>query len=261
MKGVNPKVGLIWEPRPDVQVFADVTRSMDVPDFTDLTQNLNGTTGTQSCRLRRRRRGRRRSAAAGALIADLGHHSLLFWKSATNCFSSRWRQGVRPRPSTRRRRAIRCRTGRLGRDLADILGPAKGDTLTLSQLWNYSDFRSSTIRFMAATRLPARRSTSCDDRDLPASERFLSRAIVDFIPTGTWVDYANTLRAPSQHLVNLQTGVQTANGALLYLDARNLTDRRYISDFGTVTDARTPQPPCSIRAPAEHLHGMRFALN
>jgi len=37
----------------------------------------------------------------------------------------------------------------------------------------------------------------------------------------------------------LQTGVQTANGALLYLDARNLTDRRYISDFGTVTDART----------------------
>ena len=42
--GVNPKVGLIWEPRPDVQVFADVTRSMDVPDFTDLNQVIGTTT-------------------------------------------------------------------------------------------------------------------------------------------------------------------------------------------------------------------------
>ncbi|MFC5316696.1 TonB-dependent receptor family protein, partial [Azospirillum rugosum] len=34
--GVNPKIGLLWEPRANVQVFADLTRSQDVPDFSDL---------------------------------------------------------------------------------------------------------------------------------------------------------------------------------------------------------------------------------
>lgn len=36
--GINPKAGVIWFPRPDIQVFADFTGSADVPDFTDLTQ-------------------------------------------------------------------------------------------------------------------------------------------------------------------------------------------------------------------------------
>ena len=43
-QGVNPKLGVIWQPVPDVQVFADITRSRDVPDFTDLTQTIGVTT-------------------------------------------------------------------------------------------------------------------------------------------------------------------------------------------------------------------------
>ncbi|MGE0419729.1 MAG: TonB-dependent receptor family protein, partial [Acetobacteraceae bacterium] len=43
--GINPKVGVLWEPRKDVQVFANVTNSADTPDFSDLTQvQLNGST-------------------------------------------------------------------------------------------------------------------------------------------------------------------------------------------------------------------------
>lgn len=41
---VNPKAGVIWFRRPDIQVFADIARSEDVPDFTDLTQNFSPTT-------------------------------------------------------------------------------------------------------------------------------------------------------------------------------------------------------------------------
>src|SRR3546814_477607 len=37
--GINPKLGLLWEPRKDVQAFIDVTRSQDVPDFSDLVQS------------------------------------------------------------------------------------------------------------------------------------------------------------------------------------------------------------------------------
>ena len=44
--GFAPRVGVLWQPRPEVQLFANVTRSADVPDFSDLTQTqVNGTTG------------------------------------------------------------------------------------------------------------------------------------------------------------------------------------------------------------------------
>ena len=42
---VAPKVGRLWEPQKDVQGFINVTKSLDVPDFTDLTQTqTNGST-------------------------------------------------------------------------------------------------------------------------------------------------------------------------------------------------------------------------
>ena len=33
--GLNPKIGVLWQPRPEVQVFGNITRSQDVPDFSD----------------------------------------------------------------------------------------------------------------------------------------------------------------------------------------------------------------------------------
>ncbi len=49
-EGVNPKIGLLWQPLPGIQVFGDVTRSRDVPDFSDLVQQNTST--RPSCRWR-----------------------------------------------------------------------------------------------------------------------------------------------------------------------------------------------------------------
>ena len=122
----------------------------------------------------------------------------------------------------------------------NITGVQSGDKLTVSQIWNYSDFTfdgnaqygNNTI---AGTPPHVLRTTV----RYAHPNGFYFAPMVDWVPTGAWVDYANTLRAPSHTLLGLQTGVQMANGTLIYIDARNLTDRRYISDFGTVTDART----------------------
>ena len=53
-----------------------------------------------------------------------------------------------------------------------------------------------------------------------------------------WVDYANTLKAPAYGVMSLNAGWTLANGVSLFLDARNLTDEAYVSNFGAVTDAR-----------------------
>ena len=39
-QGLDPKVGLMFEPQKDMQFFADFTGSRDVPDFIDLTQGV-----------------------------------------------------------------------------------------------------------------------------------------------------------------------------------------------------------------------------
>ncbi|MNY43102.1 TonB dependent receptor [compost metagenome] len=62
---------------------------------------------------------------------------------------------------------------------------------------------------------------------------------IDWVPTGAYVDYANTMKVPAYVLFGIQASYEFQRGVTLFLDARNLADKRYISDFGTVADART----------------------
>ena len=51
---------------------------------------------------------------------------------------------------------------------------------------------------------------------------------VEWRISDVWVDYANTLKAPSYALLGVNTGFKLGSGATVYLDARNLTDERYL---------------------------------
>jgi len=62
---------------------------------------------------------------------------------------------------------------------------------------------------------------------------------VEYVPIGGWVDHANSLRAPDYAVANLTAGLDLGSDAQVYLDARNLTDRRYVSNYSTITNAAT----------------------
>ena len=259
--GVNPKLGLIWEPRPDIQVFADVTRSMDVPDFTDLTQTIAG--NAQFVPL----------SAQKAWTAEVGSRGrfdrwtwdITLYRSEIKDELLQFANGLGIPATTFNAPKTMHQGVELGGSVEawrDILGPGKGDTLTLSQFWNYSDFRFVDDRIYGSNKIAG--SPEHILRTVATYRHpngFYFAPSVDVIPTGAWVDFANTMRAPSHTLFGLQTGMQTANGVLLYLDARNLTDRRYISDFGTVADARTATVATFYPGTGRSVYvGMRFAL-
>jgi len=73
---------------------------------------------------------------------------------------------------------------------------------------------------------------------------------LDWAPVGAFADYANTVRIPSYALLGVQAGFTVPNGLLpsaplpygvsFYLDARNLTDQRTISDVQAVVNASLP---------------------
>ena len=54
-----------------------------------------------------------------------------------------------------------------------------------------------------------------------------------------YVDYANTMKAPDYALLGLSAGFDMRDGLSVFIDARNLTDERYVGEFSAVTDART----------------------
>jgi iron complex outermembrane recepter protein len=237
--GINPKLGLLWEPEEDLQVFTNITRSQDVPDFSDLNQTISTTTSFVPLKAQE---------AWTAEIGTRGRHGRYGWDiTAYRSWIKNELMQFTTNPSIPAATFNAGDTVHQGIEFGvsaelwrNLLTPTSGDTLTLNQLWNFSDFRfvndpqygNNTIagvpEHLLRTELTYQHKSG-----------FYVTPGVDWVPGGTWADQANTLKAPGYVLLGLQTGIQLDNGLLIYLDARNLTGERYISDISTIRDART----------------------
>ena len=114
-----------------------------------------------------------------------------------------------------------------------------GPRLRLRQTYSWSDFRFSG-------------DGQYGDAWLPVVPGHLYRAEVkyehpsgwfvapgvEWSMTNTFVDYRNTLTFPSYAVISLGAGWRVRSGLELFINARNLTDKRYISNVSAVTDAR-----------------------
>ena len=122
----------------------------------------------------------------------------------------------------------------LARDLTGI-----GDTLAVTQIWTHNDFR-----FVRDATYGDNRIAGIPDDVLRTvmsyahPSGFFIAPAVDWVPRGPFADHANTLRVPGYALFGIQTGWEFRNGVSLFVDARNLTDARYVSDVGVVANAR-----------------------
>jgi iron complex outermembrane receptor protein len=231
--GIAPKVGLLWEPQKDLQAFFNVTKSLDVPDFTDLTQTqINGSTSfvplqaQNGWTLELGTRGRHgRFAWDVTAYRAWVHDQLLQFTTDPNIPASTFNAG----------RTI-LQGVELGISVDALRNLAsEGDKLTVAQLWNYSDFRFSNDPQYGNNQIagiPPHVLRTAVTYSHPLG--FYVTPAVDWVPTGAWVDYANTQRVPGYVLVGVQAGMAFENGVSMFLDARNLTNKHYISDFGTV---------------------------
>lgn len=236
-EGLNPKVGLLWQPRPDIQVFGDVVRSRDVPDFSDLVQqNLLSTTFVP---LRAQRawtyeagaRGRFGRLAFDVTLyrSDLRDELINF---ATN-------PGLNiPAATFNTPRSVHqgveaAVTLDLVRDLAGT-----GDGVSLTQIWTHNDFRFVGDPVFGNNRIagiPADVLRTVLTYRHPSG--FHVAPSLDWVPQGAFADHANTLRVPGYALLGVEAGIDFADGVALFVDARNLTNARYVSDIAVVANA------------------------
>ncbi|MCE4225326.1 TonB-dependent receptor [Methylobacterium sp. C25] len=238
-QGINPKVGLMWQPLPDIQVFGDITRSRDVPDFSDLNQVI-GTT-TQFVPLRAQQAWTYEAGSRGKvdrLSWDVTLYRSEIRDELINFFANPG-AGIPAAtfnaPRTVHQGVEAAVSLEVLRDLTGI-----GDTLTATQIWTHNDFRFVNDPQFGNNRIagiPQDVLRTILTYTHPSG--FYVSPSIDWVPQGAFADHANTLKVPGYALVNVRTGIDFANGISLFLDARNLADERYVSDIAVVTNAST----------------------
>jgi iron complex outermembrane recepter protein len=255
--GLIPKFGLMYQPTPDIQIFADGSMSRDVPDTTDLTQsvfpprppwiaNPDGTFGYRMNPLKAQK-------AWTAEVGSRGKWDRFSW-DATYYYAHVWDELLKFNPdpgsgiySVTVNAPNTVHQGielSAGVDLfRDLRGPDAGDVLKLTQLWNLNLYAFDHDPVYGNNWLPViPRNVLRSTLSYSTKDGFYLAPSVDWVPTGAYVDYANTLRAPGYALIGFQAGLKLPNGMEWYVDARNLGNVHYVSDITSVANARNPLP-------------------
>ena len=228
-----PRVGLLWEGPSGAQAYANVTHSIEPPNFGSLSPTVGGFAAIEAQEAWTyeagvRGRNTQFSWDVAVYRAELDNELLTFIvnpalgiPAATFNAGPTVHQGIEA-----------------GLDWRFAPG------WRLRQTYSYSDL------FFEGDK-------AYGDNDLPLVPPHLYRAelrydhpgqgrwggwfvapSVESTPSDSWVDYKNTLKAPGYTILNLGFGWTVSKKTRLFVDARNLTDERYVSNFGAVTDAR-----------------------
>lgn len=224
---LNPKIGFVWEPGPSWQVFGNVSRSSEVPTFSELSP----TAQTAFAALDPQK-------AITAEIGTRGRMGRVGWDVAA------YRAWIRDElqlfdagnGATFALNAERTihQGVEIGLDASVVQGlfeaGAAPDDLWLRTAYTFSDFRFDD-------------DDAFGDNELPGAPRHYLRAEllyrhpagffvgpnVEWVPEAYYVDNANTLDTKPYALLGARAGYDFGFGSV-YVDARNLTDEKYISN-------------------------------
>ncbi|MEG1452050.1 TonB-dependent receptor family protein [Brevundimonas sp.] len=229
----SPRLGLLWESEAGAQVYANITRSVEPPAYGALVQApLTGFTPIDI------------QDAWSAEIGTRGRHGALAWD--VTLYRSRIDGEILnyivgsdiPAATFNGDRTIHqgLEAGLEWRLPVELAGGAS----VLRQTYNYNDFYFERDLLWEGNSMPV-----VPEHQYRAELSWRHPSGLFVTPTvewrmdDVWVDYANTLKAPGFTVLGLNMGWDFDNGVTVFVDARNLTDERYVSEISAVTDART----------------------
>lgn len=224
----SPKFGVIFEPTRDIQVFANYSRSAEFPGFGEVFQSVSGVSTLISGITPQR-----------AWTAEIGTRGKLGWLSwDVAAYRARLKGEMLQYTIGADIPAATFnadRTLHQGVEVGLSLEPAKW--LRLRHTWQYSDFR-----FRDDTQFQNKRLPVVPKNVLRSEVRFGTEALhiapnLEWVPHGGWADYANTRRAPGYTLLGLSAGATVRDGIDLFVDARNLANKKAIGDISAVLTA------------------------
>ncbi len=239
-----PRIGLLWEDESGLQLYANVTRSVEPPHYGALVQApfpgfvpvnpQEAWTGEAGARGR-----------TGPVLWDVTFYrselegELLTFNNAYGLPSAFANAGD---------------TVHQGLEAAldwTILRAASG-VLNLRGAWTWSDFSFDGDPAWGDNRLPV-----APEHQLNATLRWRSAdgwfiaPSVEWRPEDVWVDYANTMTAPGYDVWSLNAGWDFAGGVSLFVDVRNVFDTAWAPEFGAISNAAAAGANLAVFYPGE----------
>jgi iron complex outermembrane receptor protein len=245
-RGLNPKVGAIYEFDPKIHAFANFSRSWQPPSFDNMVEFGD---------------------APGASLEFKPLHPQHAWTAETGIRGEkgRWDWELALYRSWVRNELLRINNeqgqdlgavnvGRsihqgieaaLGVELLDSVfthrdGDRSNDKIKLEQTYTLNDLRFDGDAVYGNNRIaviPIHLYEASLTYEHPAG--FYAGPNARWNITKYPVDHANTLYADAYALFGFRTGYISKKGFSVFLEARNLADKRYASDVDPIPDART----------------------
>jgi iron complex outermembrane receptor protein len=226
-RSLNPKIGVLWKAGPGAEIYASVTRSSEVPTFSELVQGA--VPGFVPVKLQK---------AWTAEIGSRGREGKFFWDATL--YYARVQDEMLQFTTSADIPASTFNADDTIHQGAEIgVGWQATEELSFHAIYNYNDFRFDDDaqygdnRLAGAPRHQVRLSARYEDHGFHVEPN------MEIVPEAAPVDYANTMKADSYAVAGINAGWDVTENVTLFLDAKNLTDKRYISSFSTVTDTRT----------------------
>jgi len=232
-----PKFGVLWQARGKIQVYANYSRSVELPGFIELTQSqtLPGFVNLDPQRAWTAEVGTRGSIGIArwdvSIYRATVHGELLQFL-------------VNPADpsipaSTFNARRTRHQGIEAGLDLH------LSSWARLRQVYQYNDFRFRGDARYGDNRLPVIPKHQYRAELRLGSDTLSISPNVEWVPQGAWADYANTTHAPGYTMLGLSGSATIRDGLTIFVDARNLTNKKAIGDIWAVTAIPSPLEPGS----------------
>ena len=230
----SPKFGLLFEPVPDVQFYANYSRSVEFPGLGELAQIARFVALSPQ---------RAWTAEAGTR-GRMGGWSwdVTYYRSDLTGEMLQYDVGPGIPAST----FNAARTRHQGVEAALEWNPTRW--LRLRQVYMFSDFRFRGDAAYGGNRLPVVPRHVYRAEARVGSDALHVAPHVEWVPQGPFADYRNSTRTPGYALVGLTGGARVAAGVDAFVDVRNITGKKAIGDISAVIAAA---PGSAIYYPVE----------
>ncbi|WP_051356523.1 TonB-dependent receptor family protein [Azorhizobium doebereinerae] len=237
-----PKGGFVFEVAPGAQVYGNVSRSGEVPTFSELTNFVDPIIGNLQAQ-----------TATTIEVGTRGKAPTYSWD--VSLYRS-WVENELQCQDPGNTLGLTCTVVNLGSTihqgleagfgvqvLKDLFTPGPiTDSVWLNVAYTYSDFYFNNDPVWGNNRLPG-----IPPHYLRAEllykhpSGFYAGPNVEWVPVAYYVDDANTLDTSPYALLNFRLGYDNGKGPSFYMDARNLLDVNYIASVSVTGRASANQ--------------------
>ncbi|MBR1215888.1 TonB-dependent receptor [Bradyrhizobium sp. JYMT SZCCT0180] len=239
----SPKAGLLWDIDPTWQAYANISRSAEVPSFGE-SANVPGVAVIPFTSIRPQRattyeigtRGRRPDLTweLTGYRADIKDELLCLYSAFGNCnvtnANRTYHQGIE--------------AGLGAAIVKGLFVPGSApDKVWVNLAYTFNDFRFDNDPVFGNNQLPGA------PRHYLRAELLYKHPTgiyvgpnVEWVPQSYYVDSANTLKTSAYAIVGLKAGVDNGGTYSMYIEARNIANKAYISS-ASIIDRANPNLP------------------